>query len=992
MEAAGLGALGAVGLFDYNRKNFLYDRKLRQETEHQIMNFRIKQAELWRDDIRDIIGLTAVKMDTYLIMNTVQLGFCVMAFCEGRLSSGTPPWLISCHTLSLAGAVVYLLTSIWLAMHASVTAKSYEVRLLTQLVRLPIPTWTQLESARTYGSAFEKVESRQMFRVPFVSGSQESVQQSAGVSQQARVQSDSPPPPHSGCESSSAHPDDKPVEAADLWGLEARGDRLYELDGEARVDPSQLRHLRLVREAMQYWQTYDGFARVSMSMGTNQLITALSYYVLGYVLITNHAVVAAWFAVGLFMAIAAALIRLDMSLTSFEYCVSVLLVVTGPCLTAVCCRSWSLLTPDEIASADHVLIDMLMPIAFCSHALWFLFLLYVCKFGEQKGGAMLPVGFRSVMYMDIFGWIRQKQKTLQHRTSLQQDDAGRGATPCAVDHPRSFATLDGNLEPPPRPTPGLGPAVQSVRYDSTGRPVPARPEDLPGAAEPIENYGVSEKDFVPTTFVPRVKEDDHYFSAVQPSSRPGLVPWRIFCMITVMLSLLWCLVGASHACASFSDLTFRVRMPLLEDKLGPLMDPDGVLSDDQASLAQVTALGGGEHITTHWPQHIVRARGLSCAAERDGAGDAWFVVSTRFSLLSARLPASHELNAQSSVNFDSAPLCGAVEGESLQDVAVRCGAANRSCHALVLHRQGQQLSTCPLQEADGRPASSDTDKFAGSVASSWLQEANLVEDLAQEELFHIAVAGNGNGSNLRAYAQTSSHRIVEMEVSPGADSSRSKWLPSRVLHGGGSQSTAGISEGGLNTVGSDGRYLMVMHPKEQLLELVDIRSGANTLTTQKWKLPQEAPQWIGACSAGDSLYLLSGDHKPQLWRFPMPSHIHSDTFVATNQPIVGVVQATPAEHKTASLRGAARTPTSLAGPPSVAMVTSAPWPDVEMVQMVKSQDGTKASAILAPPSSPWLETELLPVPSMQTESARQADGTRVGVGRRGLGVSSIASS
>ncbi|CAE7897534.1 unnamed protein product, partial [Symbiodinium microadriaticum] len=122
----------------------MYDRKMRQETEYQIMDFRIKQAELWREDVRDIIGLTSVKMDTYLIVNAVQLGFTVMAFCEGRLASGTPTWLVGCHTLSLAGAFMYLLMSVWFSMHASVTAKSYETRLLTQLVRLPVPSWAQL--------------------------------------------------------------------------------------------------------------------------------------------------------------------------------------------------------------------------------------------------------------------------------------------------------------------------------------------------------------------------------------------------------------------------------------------------------------------------------------------------------------------------------------------------------------------------------------------------------------------------------------------------------------------------------------------------------------------------------------------------------------------------------------------------------------------------------------------------------------------------------
>eukprot|EP00429_Kryptoperidinium_foliaceum_P061785 CAMPEP_0176100330 /NCGR_PEP_ID=MMETSP0120_2-20121206/50319_1 /TAXON_ID=160619 /ORGANISM="Kryptoperidinium foliaceum, Strain CCMP 1326" /LENGTH=177 /DNA_ID=CAMNT_0017434371 /DNA_START=84 /DNA_END=614 /DNA_ORIENTATION=- len=167
--AAATGSTG-ISLFEYNRENFLYDRKMRQETEYQIMDFRIKQAELWREDVKDIIGLTSVKMDTYLIVNAVQLGFCVMAFCEGRIAAGTPTWLIGCHTLCLGGAFMYLLMSVWLSMHASVTAKAYEVRLLTQHVRLPVPTWAQLEGARTYGSTFEKVNTRQMFRMPFAMG------------------------------------------------------------------------------------------------------------------------------------------------------------------------------------------------------------------------------------------------------------------------------------------------------------------------------------------------------------------------------------------------------------------------------------------------------------------------------------------------------------------------------------------------------------------------------------------------------------------------------------------------------------------------------------------------------------------------------------------------------------------------------------------------------------------------------------------------------
>eukprot|EP00971_Amphidinium_carterae_P296272 5884990-Amphidinium_carterae.2 len=45
----------------------------------------------------------------------------------------------STEVISLSQAILYLLLSIWLSLHASVAAHSYGVRLLTQFVRLPVP-------------------------------------------------------------------------------------------------------------------------------------------------------------------------------------------------------------------------------------------------------------------------------------------------------------------------------------------------------------------------------------------------------------------------------------------------------------------------------------------------------------------------------------------------------------------------------------------------------------------------------------------------------------------------------------------------------------------------------------------------------------------------------------------------------------------------------------------------------------------------------------
>lgn len=57
----GSAAIGASGIWGYNRENFLYDREMRQEQEFQIIDMRLAQVNLWRDDVREMIGLTEKK-------------------------------------------------------------------------------------------------------------------------------------------------------------------------------------------------------------------------------------------------------------------------------------------------------------------------------------------------------------------------------------------------------------------------------------------------------------------------------------------------------------------------------------------------------------------------------------------------------------------------------------------------------------------------------------------------------------------------------------------------------------------------------------------------------------------------------------------------------------------------------------------------------------------------------------------------------------------
>ncbi|CAJ1456224.1 unnamed protein product [Effrenium voratum] len=830
--ASAAAAAGAGGtLFNYNRENYLYDRKMRQETEYQIMDFRIKQAELWREDVRDIIGLTSVKMDTYLIVNAVQLGFTVMAFCEGRLASGTPAWLVGCHTLSLAGAFMYLLMSVWFSMHASITAKSYETRLLTQLVRLPVPSWSQLEGARTYGSTFEKTTTKQMLRVPFVMGTQQRV-----LNEKADGSGEAGRPGQN--EGSGALP-----ESADLWGLEGNGDKIYELDGSIRTNPDELRHLQLIKQVMKYWQSYDGFARVAMSMGTNQLILGLSYYVIGYVLISNKAIMACWLVVLLFMVIATALIRLDMSLTGLEFRAAVVLVSAGPALTALAAQQWRLHTVK-----GYEIVHLLAPLPYAAEAAWLMLLLYISKVGEQEGGAMLPTGFRSVMYIDVFGWIKrarakgkeEQEAALSFNTAEEEEEA------------EAAAEASGGPE-----VAGKGPAMAAASYE--GRllkaPKASRPEELPGAAKPPPEFLAKPEMFDPTTFVPREKDGHqaNHDQDIHPYLKPGLVPWRIFCSATSLLLILWWTSGLLILLQASGWSALRVSPLLRDSEEGPKPIEQGAFL-----LEEAVAPGGqplmGEHIETSWPFGAAPKR-LACAAD---GGAVSLAASSRFGLFEAELQQTTKTSgvADRSADFRYAPACDALEGEALQDVAVDC---QGRC-ALLLHRQGRRLTRCALKGVRSEGA------VAMSLSDGWLGEGDAAAGEAQEEVSSLALldsCGKASGSQRCAYAETTSGRLVELK-SGLEGSMRADWLPTRVLM---ADSRAMRRGGDLHILGD--RFLGLLAGNE--LRVFDVQNSGGKLLG-RWPLPTQR-RWTGMCSAGGSLFLLSEDSSPQLFRFPLPKSL-----------------------------------------------------------------------------------------------------------------------
>jgi hypothetical protein len=254
------------------------------------------------------------------------------------------------------------------------------------------------------------------------------------------------------------------------------------------------------------------------------------------------------------------------------------------------------------------------------------------------------------------------------------------------------------------------------------------------------------------------------------------------------------------------------------------------------------------------------------------------MLSTRFGLLSAQL----DKKGARQVAFHSAPVCDDIEGESLQDVALSCklGQAGKTrardgCYALVLHRQGQRLSTCPLSEAGkARPGNASALPRTASLASAWLGDSSSGAPKGgrakQEEVISLTAGQclqqeTGSGDPC-AYVQTSGGRIAELQKGLASAEEVDDWFPTRILRSD-AQKGATPPGGALHLLGD--RHLGILQGDGQHLEVMDPSNGASL---GLWTIPGEK-RWAAMCSMGNSFYMVTQGRSPELWRFPVPESL-----------------------------------------------------------------------------------------------------------------------
>ncbi|KAF4668315.1 hypothetical protein FOL47_003090 [Perkinsus chesapeaki] len=393
VSGASLACTTAGALFSYNKAAFILDQTLRQWMVHQVQDMRINQSVsnakyitskpranastdrllcsrahslvgftvdqrscgkiksparkvrieqpigLYREDLRDLFGLTISRMDTYLLVNSVALAVSIHSIYDGMLQPNipdpkdVPPWLWFIWVLNLSICTILLLLSVSFSLHASIIAQSLEVKLLTRWLRLPLPAMSDIDNAADTMERFECNPLKKIFRIPVLRRLSKNLSSPAGSS---------------------------PEDARDV------GENGMMFHNEN--DKYTVSHFSLFESIQKSWQGYDAYARVFMVLATNQMLMTLSDFAMGSTMMGDREPWAAWAFTVVISTAAMLHLRMDIIISTYnELLVMLVLVYLTPLSAAAAATmdyaGWTSIGED-VALASIAL-----------HAIWYLYLI-----------------------------------------------------------------------------------------------------------------------------------------------------------------------------------------------------------------------------------------------------------------------------------------------------------------------------------------------------------------------------------------------------------------------------------------------------------------------------------------------------------------------------------------------------------------------------------------------------------------------------------------
>lgn len=321
--AAGTSGAGGLWLFSYNKENFGFDAGMRFGRFTMSRTFMNAQVTQYREDLHGMTETTVSKMDAWQTICTCFMQVCAALSCAGRIGmhgAAPPGWFCALFSGSIFMSNLFFGVSLWLSMHASLRAAAGCTSLLTRKVRLPIPSMAQLDQARVFGSAYEKQEWQDIFRVPFMSHSQEAPDLPTKEALDARAaekkekkKKATPQDVHDpAAEFASTARDTVPSWIRDEVVVDKGGGFVAEGDEEPLIEEhAQPDHFRHFMKAQEEWRNYDVYARIAMLYGVVSFMYAVCYYGVGTAISELRGFWVMWSLPVVFISSQALILRLD---------------------------------------------------------------------------------------------------------------------------------------------------------------------------------------------------------------------------------------------------------------------------------------------------------------------------------------------------------------------------------------------------------------------------------------------------------------------------------------------------------------------------------------------------------------------------------------------------------------------------------------------------------------------------------------------------------
>jgi len=463
-----LGAAWTVGnaattAYNYNMSRFQFDANQRIKLSYQLQDMRNALWHLFREDIRDLFGITTWNLRTYMTISTLFTGYILHMIWEGlKEFPSDPPWLVVFYCNCLYTAIAYAVLAVWLAMHGTLAAHAGEVKVLTQAVRPPIPTRAEIIACATDLSEYETAGLSTLFRVPNLlnwrgnaAPSQNHREACAtggdnarggGLEAECQRQQDAQATPCSATNDRVHEAESKPPNATwatysehtnDSQEMQKESERIARLlegsDGAPGRSALLNTHVAIFRQLQTTYLTFEAYSRVSLLVASFWLMLIFAYFILAHLMakhdtesmVSRHPEIVSWTGACVLPFIAVIVFNLDMYVEKKSMRLMMLVVLAGPLVATLAISLWNanrkyrMTSGREGTYVPDIVPEALALVACLLHLVWELLLLWQARPG---GAAKLPMSFRAVQYSDLFGWFQKPLHRLSGTPAVGVED------------------------------------------------------------------------------------------------------------------------------------------------------------------------------------------------------------------------------------------------------------------------------------------------------------------------------------------------------------------------------------------------------------------------------------------------------------------------------------------------------------------------------------------------------------------------------------------